>query len=79
VSVDGPSPGELIKRSVTLAGHRTSVRLERVFWNEIETLAAARDMSLAGLVAEIDRRRSADQNLASALRVEVLLALRRAG
>jgi predicted DNA-binding ribbon-helix-helix protein len=65
----------MIKRSVTLAGHRTSVRLEALFWQELEKLAAERELSLATLIADVDRSRKPEQNLASALRVEVLLAL----
>lgn len=62
------------KRSMTIAGHRTSVALEPEFWAAIETLAARRGLSLAALVAEIDGTRSPDRNLASALRVAVLTA-----
>ncbi|MCQ8186562.1 ribbon-helix-helix domain-containing protein [Parvularcula maris] len=69
-------PGDQIKRSVTLAGHRTSVRLERLFWDELERLAERRSVSLAKLIAEADVKRSSEQSLASALRVEVVEALR---
>lgn len=62
------------KRSMTIAGHRTSVALEPEFWAAIETLATRRGLSLAALVAEIDGTRSPDRNLASALRVAVLTA-----
>lgn len=62
------------KRSMTIAGHRTSVALEPEFWAAIETLAARRGLSLAALVAEIDGARAPDRNLASALRVAVLTA-----
>ena len=62
------------KRSMTIAGHRTSVALEPEFWAAIETLAARRGLSLAALVAEIDGTRAPDRNLASALRVAVLTA-----
>jgi predicted DNA-binding ribbon-helix-helix protein len=59
------------KRSIRIAGHRTSVALEAEFWAALERLAAQRGLSLAALVAEIDGARAAD-NLASALRVYVL-------
>lgn len=62
------------KRSITIAGHRTSVALEPEFWAAVEALAARRGLSLAALVAEIDGARTPDRNLASALRVAVLLA-----
>lgn len=63
----------LVKRSFTLAGHRTSVALEPEFWDALAAIAAARSRSLSGLVAEIDAARSADRPLASALRVHALL------
>jgi len=62
-----------IKRSVTIAGHRTSLSLEPEFWDALNTLANAREMSLAGLVAAIDKERG-PTNLSSALRVAVLKA-----
>ena len=58
------------KRSVTIAGHRTSVSLEAEFWEGLAALAAARGLSVASLVAEIDDAR--DGNLSSALRLAVL-------
>ena len=63
------------KRSVRIAGHRSSVSLEAEFWDELKTLAAGRGLSLARLVGEIDRARSG-RNLSSALRLAVLHALR---
>ena len=65
------------KRSMTIAGHRTSVALEPEFWAALERLAAARGLALAALVAEIDGARTPDRNLASAIRVAVLDACRR--
>jgi predicted DNA-binding ribbon-helix-helix protein len=59
------------KRSIRIAGHRTSVSLEGPFWEALERLAAARGLSLAALVGEIDAGREA-KNLASALRLHVL-------
>jgi predicted DNA-binding ribbon-helix-helix protein len=54
------------------------VRLERIFWEEIERLAEERGVSLAKLVADTDAERPAGQSLASALRVEAAAALRAA-
>jgi len=54
-----------------LAGHRTSLALEPEFWAVLEALAAARSMSLAGLVAAIDAERAA-RPLASACRLAAL-------
>ena len=64
----------LIKRSFSLAGHRTSVALEDEFWTVLLQMAQARGQSLSALVAEVDATRASDQPLASALRVMALLA-----
>lgn len=69
-----PSPGPT-KRSVTIAGHRTSLSLEPEFWDALNRLATVRGMSLAGLVRAIDETRGRT-NLSSALRVAVLNATR---
>jgi predicted DNA-binding ribbon-helix-helix protein len=62
------------KRSMTIAGHRTSVALEPEFWQALERLAVARGRTVSALVAEIDGTRPPDRNLASAIRVAVLAA-----
>lgn len=59
------------KRSLTIAGHRTSLSLEPEFWEALTQAAAARKMSLASLVAEIDTMRG-ERNLSSAIRVWLL-------
>jgi predicted DNA-binding ribbon-helix-helix protein len=64
----------LRKRSVRIAGHRTSVSVEEPFWTELGAIAAARGLSLDRLVAEIDRARGG--NLSSAIRLFVLAALK---
>ncbi len=75
--------GHLSKRSVTLAGHRTSLSIEEAFWDVLREIAGARGLSLNRLVEEIDRTRQeqaapADPpNLSSAVRVYVLDWLRR--
>ena len=61
----------LRKRSLTLAGHSTSVALEPEFWAELEALARSRGQSLAALVAGIDDARGA-RPLASACRLAAL-------
>lgn len=63
----------LEKRSVTIAGHRTSVALEREFWAILEEQAHAAKVSVAGLLAKIDRERG-ERPLASALRLHALAA-----
>jgi predicted DNA-binding ribbon-helix-helix protein len=64
--------GVLVKRSFTLAGHRTSVALEPEFWEALAAIAAARGSSVAALVAEVDAERLPERPLASALRVYAL-------
>lgn len=66
----------LVKRSFTLAGHRTSVALEPEFWQVLGTIAAERRVSVAALVAEVDANRPPQRPLASALRVHALLHAR---
>ena len=61
------------KRSVMIAGHKTSVSLEDAFWQALKRLAAGRGQSLAELIEELDQRREA--NLSSTLRVFVLESL----
>lgn len=69
-----PPPGGFagpVKRSVTIAGHQTSISLEPLFWQALEQAAAARALPLNALIAAIDVARiEADDppNLASALR-----------
>ena len=61
----------LRKRSLQLAGHRTSIALEPEFWAVLEEMARARKVSLAGLIAGIDAAR-AGRGLASACRIAAL-------
>ena len=65
-----------VKRSITIAGHQTSISLEPVFWQALETAAVRLALPLSALVAEIDAIRIvADDppNLASALRTWLLV------
>jgi len=66
----------LKKRSVTIAGHRTSVALEQEFWAILDAEAAATKKSFAKLMVKIDRERG-ERPLASALRLHALAALQR--
>ena len=63
-------PNRLRKRSVLVAGHRTSVSMEDAFWEVLKELADRRGLSINQLVAEVDEGRSG--NLSSALRVYAL-------
>ncbi len=62
-----------VKRSVTIAGHTTSLTLERPFWDALKRIAVDQKRSLSSLIAEIDERRGT--NLSSALRLYVLQIL----
>ncbi len=65
----------LIKRSISIAGHRTSLALEPEFWAVLDVVAADRDMPFAALIREIDAARAQadpDQSLSSACRVFAL-------
>jgi len=61
----------VLKRSLSIAGHRTSIALEAEFWAGLDAMAAARSIPLAALVREIDETREGP-NLTSALRLAVL-------
>jgi predicted DNA-binding ribbon-helix-helix protein len=65
----------MIKRSVRIAGHATSVSLEPAFWEALGEVAARRRVSLNALLSAIDAER--DGNLSSAIRLFVLAACRR--
>ena len=69
----------LEKHSVAIAGHRTSITLEAVFWRALKTIAKESGRSLSELIAEVDRKRGDMEpapNLSSALRVYVLSQIR---
>ncbi len=61
----------VIKRSIVIAGHKTSVSLEDAFWKGLKDIAGTRDMTLSELVAAIDSDRR-HGNLSSAIRLFVL-------
>ncbi len=62
----------LIKRSFSIAGHRTSIALEPEFWDALEGCARRRGEPLAALVLAVDAERAPTRPLASALRVHAL-------
>jgi predicted DNA-binding ribbon-helix-helix protein len=66
-----PVKSSVIKRSVVIAGHKTSVSLEDAFWRGLKEIAGGRDMTLSDLVAAIDGERRLG-NLSSAIRLYVL-------
>lgn len=64
-----------VKRSITIAGHETSITLEPLFWHALEDAARSRGLPLSALVATIDALRvetNDPPNLASALRTWAL-------
>jgi predicted DNA-binding ribbon-helix-helix protein len=62
-----------IKRSVRIAGHRTSIALEAEFWEALKDIANADGVSLNGLIARIDAARLPEtRNLSRAIRLYVL-------
>jgi predicted DNA-binding ribbon-helix-helix protein len=61
----------VVKRSIVIAGHKTSVSLEDAFWKGLKEIAGTRDMTLSELVAFIDSERQ-HGNLSSAIRLFVL-------
>ncbi|MFO1035166.1 MAG: ribbon-helix-helix domain-containing protein [Hyphomicrobiales bacterium] len=65
------SAGRDLKRSLTIAGHRTSLSLEAEFWAALTAAAQAEQKSLSTLVGEIDSARGT-RNLSSAVRVWLL-------
>lgn len=67
--------GHLIKRSVTVKGHRTSVALEKPFWDALEAMAKTRQTTITRLILEADLNRHGA--LTSTLRVMALRAARK--
>ncbi|HWK01535.1 MAG TPA: ribbon-helix-helix domain-containing protein [Xanthobacteraceae bacterium] len=61
----------VVKRSIVIAGHKTSVSLEDAFWDALKEIASTRDVTLSEVVANIDALRN-QGNLSSAIRLYVL-------
>lgn len=61
----------VVKRSIVIAGHKTSVSLEDAFWRGLKDIAVARHVTLSDLVGSIDSERK-HGNLSSAIRLFVL-------
>ena len=61
----------VVKRSIVVGGHKTSVSLEEAFWSGMKEISGARSMTLSQLVSEIDANRT-QSNLSSAIRQFVL-------
>ena len=67
----------VVKRSIVLSGHKTSVSLEDAFWRGLKDIAATRRMTLSDLVGSIDSERK-HGNLSSAIRLSCWITTRRA-
>lgn len=61
----------VVKRSIVIAGHKTSISLEDAFWKGLKEIAGSRQQTLSDIVAEIDKGRQ-QGNLSSAIRLFVL-------
>ena len=68
----------VVKRSIVIDGHKTSVSLEDAFWTGLREIAQAQHATLSKLVGEIDRTRQ-QGNLSSAIRLFVLDQVRTSG
>ena len=66
----------IIKRSIVINGHKTSISIEDQFWAALKSIAAERNLTLSELVSMVDDNRESG-NLSSALRVFVLSQYRR--
>jgi predicted DNA-binding ribbon-helix-helix protein len=63
---------QIVKRSIVIAGRKTSISLEDAFWRGLREIAARRATRLSDLVAEIDSTREDGSNLSSTVRLFVL-------
>ncbi len=61
---------KLVKHSVSIQGHQTSITLENIFWNTLKKIAEAQEKTIKELIEEIDESRTG--NLSSAIRVFVM-------
>jgi len=69
----------IVKRSISISGHSTSISVEEAFWKGLRDIAERQETSIARLVAAIDAERDTQTNLSSAIRLFVFDdALRRA-
>ena len=67
-----PIKSLVVKRSVSIHGHNSSVSIEGAFWNALKEIAVAQNISASALVSKIDSERGATTNLSSAIRVYVV-------
>ncbi len=72
--MSGDLSAKIVKRSVKIAGHTTSISIEDPFWEILQETARTQGRSLAALIAEVDEKRGT--NLSSALRLYALSQIR---
>ena len=70
-----PRSSPIVKRSIVVGGHKTSITLEEAFWTELKAIALTEKMTAAELVTRIDGTRE-QGNLSSAIRLFVLRHVR---
>ncbi len=68
---------QLEKHSVTIAGHRTSVSLERCFWRHLRAIALGKGLSVNELIRQLDEARTG--SLSGAIRAFVLQSIEKTG
>lgn len=81
-SMDAPPYHPPVKRSVEIAGHKTSISLEPIFWDMLREAAEKRDTPINALVAKIDEARIASETppgLAGAIRIWLVSEMQKGG
>jgi predicted DNA-binding ribbon-helix-helix protein len=68
---EGAMKSPIVKRSISVAGHKTNISLEEAFWTGLREIAQSRAMTVSAIVSDIDLRRR-HANLSSAVRLFVL-------
>lgn len=72
VEGNGTMKSPVVKRSVVINGHKTSISLEDAFWSELKAIASDQRLALSALLTTVDGGRGEASNLSSALRCFVL-------
>ena len=67
--------GMVLKHSVRIKGHKTSISLEKEFWQYLKRVARSKGMSMSAFLATIDTPERENKNLSSTLRLYVLNSL----
>ena len=69
----------VVKRSIIIGGHKTSVSLEDAFWTDLKEIAHSQGATVSKLIAQIDDTTRQQGNLSSAIRLYVLKHIRTHG